>query len=464
MSTKTLFAFVTLLLAGIIITGCSSAAAAPEVQTQIVERPPVPVEVTQAETGNIAAILSYTGNLRPTQNLSLVSIVAGAVEDVLVEVGDEVRAGDPVLRVEDTTYKAQLKQAEAGLTVAQTNLLKMKNGPRPEQIEMAEVALNAAKAQLEGVTTLTDDERTLAAASLAQAEAGLRLAQAQYDKIKWAGQAGMTPQALQLQQATIAYETARAAYNLQANPDDTTLAQLRAGIRQAELNLELLKNPLTAEDFALARAGIAQAEGIVALAQYQVDNVVLRAPFNGIIAEVYATVGSVAGPQLPAVKLIAKNLEAQIEVPENQIISFYDDQPAALKVSAYPNQDFPALVTSVAPAADDTSHTFPVIITPIDPESRLRAGMFAEAAILLEERTGVVLVPRSAVTTVGGRDVIYVVSEDETTVRMRPVKTGLSDDGRIEITNGLSVGETIVTAGLSNLSDGANINITARAE
>jgi len=464
MTDKKWFTLIPLALLALVMVACSAASAAPETQPAAPERPPVPVEVTQPETGNIAAVLRYSGDLQPAHSLQLVSIVAGAVEEVMVEVGDVVRAGDPILRVEDTTYRAQLKQAEAALTMAQTNLRKMENSPRPEQIEMARVGLEAAKAQMEGVTTLTEDERTLAAANLAQAEAALRLAQYEYDKIKWAGQVGMTPQALQLQQATIAYETARAAYNLQANPDATTLAQLRAAVRRAELNLQLAEDPFTEEDFALARANIAQAEAAVAMAQYQVDNAILRAPFDGVVAEVYVTTGSVASPQVPAIKLISTDLHVLVDVPANQLANLYLDQPAALQVPAYPGEDFSAVVTSIAPAADAASHTFAVKIAPLDKAGKLRAGMFAEIAILLEERSGVILVPRSAVTVVNGQEAVYVLSADEKTVRLRPVVTGLSDDGRIEITEGLSPDETIVMSGLSNLSDGAPVEVVARVQ
>ncbi len=464
MHKKTLIGLLMSVLLAVVVSGCNSTGNVPAAQAIAPENPPVPVEVAVVGTGNIANVLNYSGDLEPETSLSLVSIVSGAIEEVMVKAGDEVRAGDPILRIEDTTYRAQLKQAEAGLTVAQANLQKMLNGPRQEQIEMARTALDAAKAQMEGVTTLTDDERTIASAQLAQAEAALRLAQSQYDKIKWAGQASMTPQALQLEQATIAYQTAKAAYDMQANPDRTTLAQLRAAVRQAELNLQLAENPFTDEDYALARAGVSQAEGVVALAQYQVDNVILRAPFDGIVAEVYATVGGVGGPQLPAIKLISKDLKVNIEIPENQIPQVYVGQPAALKVAAYPDEDFPGFIKSIAPAADATSHTFSTEIGVQNDGNKLRAGMFADVAILLDERSNVILVPRSAITEMDGQPMVFVVAADEQTVTARPVKTGLTDDGRIEITDGLSVGETIVTAGLSNLSDGTKINITAREE
>lgn len=463
MHKRTVFGLLSMALFVIVITGCNTAAT-PDTAAQSSEMPAIPVEVLAVSDGNISSILNYSGDLQPVRSLSLVSIVSGAVEEVKVNVGDIVRAGDPIMRVEDTTYKAQLKQAEAGLTVAQSNLAKMESGARQEQIDMAKAGVDAANAQLEGLTTLTDDERTLASANYAQAEAALRLAQYEYDKIKWADQVGRTPQALQLQQATIAFETAKAAYDIQANPDESTLTQLRSAVRQAELNLQLAKNPFTENDFAVARAGVSQAEGVVALAQYQVDNVVLRAPFDGIIAEVYSVVGSVASPQFPVVKLIAAEMEVTLEIPENDLPKLYVGQPAALKVAAYPGQDFPAYVDSIAPTADTTSHTFTVKVSVPDETGLLHAGMFADVSLLLEERAGVILVPRSALTTVDGQSAVYVVSADEQSVVVRPVTTGLTDDGHIEITDGLSVGETIVTVGLTDLSDGSPINITTRAE
>ncbi len=511
-----------LMLMGLVLGGCAigggqpaEEAAQTEVET-VAERPPIPVEVSQVDTGNIAAILSYAGNLAAKDELLLSNAVAGLVEDVFVEVGDEVRVGDPLLKVVDTTFQAQLSQAQAALTTAQANLVKLEKGsreeqialaeagletalanlarlekgPRSEQVGIAQAGLDAARAQLNSVLTVTDNEQTVAASNLAQTEAALRIAQAQYDEIKWAGQVGTTPQALQLQQATIAYETALSAYNLQVNPDDTDLAalraairqaefsyaltanpfteedfrQARAGVRQAEMNLALAQNPFTAEDLAAARAGIAQAEAAVALAQFQADFAILRAPFDGFVAESYVSIGSSAGPQLPSFKFISTELEVKIQIPENQIANIAIDQPAALKVSAYPTQDFPAAVTNIAPAADTSSRTFPIVITPLDVERQLRAGMFANVAILLEEKVGTLLVPRSAIARVNEQAHVYVVSDDEQTVTLQSVIIGLSDPDRIEIIDGLRGEQTIVVAGVSNLSDGARIEVVARRE
>jgi cell division protein FtsI/penicillin-binding protein 2 len=99
----------------------------------------------------------------------------------------------------------------------------MEEGARPEQIAAAEAAVQFTRNAVSDLTNISDEERTTAVAALAQAEAALRLAQSEYDKIAWAGQVGMMPQALQLEQATIAY-----GYGMSATP--LLLAQAYAAI------------------------------------------------------------------------------------------------------------------------------------------------------------------------------------------------------------------------------------------
>jgi HlyD family secretion protein len=501
---KKFLPLILLLTLALFVAACGSAEA-PEAAPK--EEAATPVEVATAETGDIALIFSYAGDLQAKDSVTVLPGAGGRIESVLVEVGDEVKAGDSIALIESDIYAAQLKQAEIGLANAKLNLAKMEEGARPEQVAAAQAAVELARASLNDVTTLSpderavavanieqaqtnlkalttvsDDERTVAASNLAQAEAGLRLAQAEYDKIAWAGQAGMTPQALQLQQATIAYETAlaaynlqtnpnefqleqaqiaydtaRAAYNLQANPSDAQLAPLMSQLVQAELNLALTERPFTDSDFEQARIGIKQAETALELAQLQLDETTIRAPFDGVIAELYVTKGSSVGPGAPVTLVVSDVLEVMVNIEENRISQIFTGQPAALRVTAYPGQDFPAVVTSIAPIADSSTHTFAVKVTPVDEQGLLRAGMFTNLAILAEEKQNTLIVPRSAVTVINGQETVYVINGD--VAEQRPVTTGLFEPERIEIVSGLEVGETVVIAGQRDLIDGAKVEI-----
>ncbi|MEM7343506.1 MAG: efflux RND transporter periplasmic adaptor subunit [Chloroflexota bacterium] len=425
-----------------------------------VEERGVPVEVASVETGDIALIYNYTGSLVSQDDINIIPAAGGRIETVLVEVGDEVTAGDTIATIERDVYIAQVRQAQAGLTTAKLNLAKMELGTRPEEIAVSEAAVTLARAALDDVATVDDNERTAAVSGLAQAEANLKLAQSEYDKIAWAGQVGTTPQALALEQATIAYETALAAYELQTNPTDGQLAPLMVQLAQAELAVALSKQPFRDIDFEIAQSSIEQAEIGVEIANLQLKEANIKAPFDGIIAELMITEGSSAGPQAPIARFVSKGVEVSLQVEESRIGQIGQGQSVSLQVGAYPGQEFPAIVTSISPIADPDNHTFTVKIQPIDEEGVLKGGMFADLSVLIEEKQGTTLVPRAAVAQTGGEPTVYVVSG--TTVELRTVTIGLADGENVEILSGLEPGDEVVTAGQPNLADGSKVEVVNR--
>lgn len=455
--------FLVLPLIILILSACAgnSAGAAENAQAAPQATPEeraVPIEIALVETGDINLVFSYSGSLKPTDEVNIVPGAVGRVESVLVEVGDQVKAGDPIAIVEDDTYAVQIKQAQAALTTAQLNLAKMELGSRPEEIAAAQAAVELARAALNDVASVSDDERTRAAAELARAEAALKKAQADYDKIAWAGDVGSTPQALALQQATIAYENALANYNLDTNPSDSQLSPLMLQLAQAELNLALKIDPYREVDFATARAGIQQAEAALELAELQLAETTITAPFDGVISQLNISQGSRVSQQGSIASLISNELEAQVEVQENLISQVEQGQSASLQVTAYPGQDFPGVVTSVAPQADPQTRTFTVKVKPTGGEELLRSGMFASVSILAQENKNTILAPRAAVVQDGSQPYVFVVNDDST-VEQRTVTTGLFDNNRVEILAGLKPGEAVVVAGQPNLIDGAKIEI-----
>ncbi len=456
--------FVLLVGATLFITACGSqpvekavAQAAPQENTP---EAVTPVEVATVETGDIALIYAYAGNLQSKDEVNIMPAASGRVESVLVEVGDEVKSGDPIATIERDRYIEQVRQAQAALTTAKLNLAKMELGSRPEEIAAAQAAVQLAKAALNDVANINDNERTAASAALAQAQIALRKAQSDYDKIAWAGDVGQTREAQALEQATVNYENALAAYNLQTNPSDSQLAPLMAQLTQAELALALRLQPFRAIDFEIAKTAIEQAESGLAMANLQLDETTVKAPFDGVIAELYITEGSTVGPQGPIARQVSNQVEASIEVEESRISQIFDGQSASLQVTAYPDQEFPAAVTSVAPVADKDTRTFTVKITPVDAEGRLRSGMYANARLLIDEKKGTLLVPRDAITLIDNQPTVYVVNGDR--VEQRNVTTGLANNGQIEILSGLQPGDTVVIAGQPNLVDGAKIEVVNR--
>lgn len=415
------------------------------------------VEVAEVKTGDIALVFDYSGNLESQTDVTLVPRVSGQIQEVLVKVGDSVKAGDPIATLDQDVYAAQLKQAEAVLSQAQLKLQKMEEGARPEEVAAAESAFAISQTALNDVQNIDDNERTTAAASLANAQSALKLAQAEYDKIAWAGQVGETPQALTLEKATNTYEQALSAYQLQTNPSEAQLAPLKAALTKARLDLALAKQPFRPVDFELARAGIKQAEAAVELAQLQLNYTTVRAPFDGVIGEVYIHNGSMVDNKSPLALLVSTGVEVTVNVEENRLGQLAQGQHASLRVSAYPGLEFPGLVTSVAPIADKKTHTFVVKVTPLDKKGLLRSGMVADVSILAQEKKDTLLVPRSAVTVVEGHSMAYRVTDGRG--ERVPVTVGLSNDTDLEILSGLKAGDSVVVSGQSALPDGARVKV-----
>lgn len=415
------------------------------------------VEVAQVKTGDIALVFDYSGNLQAQADVTLAPRVSGQIEAVLIEVGDQVKAGDPIAILDHDVYAAQLKQVEAALSLAQLKLDKMNEGARPEEIEAAQAAYQITQGALQDVQHIDDNERTTAAATMANAQAALKIAQFEYDKIAWAGQVGETPQALALEKATNAYEQALSAYQLQTNPSEAQLAPLQGQLAKAKLDLALAKQPFRPVDFAMAKAGIQQAQAAVDLANLQLDYTTLRAPFDGIVGEVYIHQGSMVDNKSPIALFISPQVEVSVNVEESRLGQIAKDQHASLRVAAYPGVEFPGLVTSVAPLADQKTHTFMVKVMPLDKKGLLRSGMFADVSLLVNEKPQALLVPSSAVIKVDGQPAVYRVNAGQ--VEQVKVSTGLSNDTATEIVSGLKAGDSVVVTGQSNLQNGAKVKV-----
>jgi membrane fusion protein (multidrug efflux system) len=207
----------------------------------------------------------------------------------------------------------------------------------------------------------------------------------------------------------------------------------------------------------MAKAGIQQAEAAVELAKLQLNYTTLHAPFDGVVGEVYVHQGNMVDNKSPIALFISPQVEVAINVEESRLGQISKDHHASLQVAAYPGVEFPGLVTSVAPLADQKTHTFVVKVTPLDKKGMLRSGMFADVSLLVNEKLQALLVPNSAVIRVDGQPTVYRVNADQ--VEQVKVSTGLSNDAETEIVSGLQAGDSVVVAGQSNLQNGAKVKV-----
>jgi HlyD family secretion protein len=372
-------AIVLLLLIAVLLTGCGGA---PEPSPTPVLQAPTPALPSRSMGGAVTA----SGEVVAAQEAHMGFALAGQVETVEVNLGDEVAAGDPLISLESSTLQAGVAQAEAALEAARAQLTQLEAGPRPEDLAMADAAYANALAQYTRLeASPTDEERRIALATLRKAEAAVVQAQAAYDAIAWVEEVSEMPQTLALQLATLDYESALANYELVtrgATPEDLEAAwrNVKSAIAQADK----LRAGATSEQLAIAQSAVAQAEAALELARATLNQATLTAPFSGAVADLQVSPGQVVMPG-QVVLTLADLSQLQVEttdLSERDVTEVQVGQEAMVYVEAL-NVDVPGRVARISPLAStlggDVVYTV-VIALEGQPEG-LRLGMSVEVEI-----------------------------------------------------------------------------------
>jgi len=150
-------------------------------------------------------------------------------------------------------------------------------------------------------------------------------------------------------------------------------------------------------------------------------------------------------------------LEAMIDVPEREMRLIKPDQPVQMLVDALPDTVFTGSVARVSPVVDATTGTFRVVAQFKDDSGRLRSGMFGRVRVVYDQRNDVLVVPRAALVGDDKDAAVFVV--DAGIAKRRKVQLGYADGGKVEITDGLTDGDKVVTLGQAALRDGAKVQV-----
>ncbi len=201
-------------------------------------------------------------------------------------------------------------------------------------------------------------------------------------------------------------------------------------------------------DDAKASEQIAQAR--LALAQANLDKMSLKAPFDGVIGIRQISVGDYVKEGEALVNLEdTRSMKADFRVPERILGRLAVGQQVMLQTDAYPGQAFPARVAAIDVSVDASGRSLLIRAELKDASKRLKPGMFVRVGLLLALRESALVVPEEALVTAQGKLSVFRVVEGKAS--RVPVKAGLRSqlDGRavVEITEGLSLGDQVITAG-----------------
>jgi HlyD family secretion protein len=391
----------------------------------------VPVQVIQVQSpisvssAGPQVILSATGYIIAAHKIEVASKVNGKVAWIGVDKGDKVRAGQPLVRLEDDEYRPLLTQQQGQLVNLRAKLQEDLNGSRPEEIQKARADVEQAKADLaDSKTSLERTKQLVAGGVLAQQT--LDDAQAKYDN-----------------------DVAKVA-SLQRTLDLAVLGPRKEEIDQI-------------------RGQIQQAEGAVGYAQNQVDNTIIKAPVTGTILDRnvekgdFVTTGFVGdkGAKGYIVTMADLNdLQVELDINQGDFPKLGPKQKGTVTTDAYPDRKYEGEIAQVSPEADRAKATVQVKVQVLHPDDYLRPDMNATVAFYNEaksepttESSRVVAIPQSAVQN----NSVFVVVKSR--AMKRSVTVGGNSNKGVLVESGLMGGEDLIVSPPVDLKDGQKVQI-----
>lgn len=397
---------------------------------------PVTVTTTRIDKETVTpgrgpALVTASGYVIPRHKVEVSSKIVGRVEEVFVKRGDHVNEGDVIIRIEDDDYQARVLAAEARVAALQARLAELRSGSRPQEIAASRASVEAA-------------------------EATLREAELNLERVESLEETG----AVSKQEAD-RMRTAR----------DVAQAQLNAQRK----NAELVNIGPRQEHIAAAEAELRQAQANVELAKTELAYTVVRAPITGVILEKLAEQGELVtnmnfggtrGAKNSVVSMAdLTDLQVEVDVNEADMGKIALNQPAEIRLDSASERVYHGQVDEISPQADRQKGTVQVKVRIADPDEHIRIEVTARVTFLgeapavaaYEDRIHM-WVPKSAIVQ-NGESHVYVLENGKAVAK--PVVVGTEADKGVEIKQGLTGDETLITSPVEQLADGMRVTVAS---
>ena len=243
------------------------------------------------------------------------------------------------------------------------------------------------------------------------------------------------------------------------------VADMQARFDLAKANLErsanlLDKETISQQDYDRAEAEFDGARAQLELAQEQLNDATIQAPFDGIMTERMISLGQFTTRGQRLATLVEVNpIEVEFNVPERFIGQIAEAQSIDIRVEAYAEETFGGEVVFISPRVDRQTRTILVKARLDNSEGRLKPGMFGNLELVFEVRAAALVIPEAAISYTGDRASVVVV-DDQSKAEFRQVVVGTRLAGDAEILDGLAAGERVVVEGYQKMGPGSTVVVS----
>lgn len=457
--------------------------------------------------GEVLQEVSETGSIRATENINLSFKSSGRIESINVNVGNNVKAGDILAKIETSQLAIQLKDARAALVVANSQLDKILNGSTPEDIKITEDARNSAQQDLNNeygdATTLLDDAYIKIYNSFTTANSiqgsyfstsdqeGIKVQDSKkkisdsmedvkfyLDKAKVVNSdhndidTALSKTIIDLNNVANSLKIIRDVcdqgiyYSNVSSADKTsidtqrgyintaltnitgsqqTINSYKIALEKAESQLAFKKAPARPEDVDSYRAQVSQAQSKIDLLEQQTSDNYLRSPINGKITKINNDPGEVISANSTIISLLSINpFQIKADIYEQDIVNVKIDDVVKINLIAFPKDTFLGKVVLIDPAEKIVDNVVYYEVT-IDFSNQAEGIKSGMTADIVIETN-----KKENVLVIPKNAIEKIDGKDmvqvikKKKVENREITTGLEGNYYYEIISGLSEGEEIV--------------------
>ncbi|MGI9249088.1 MAG: efflux RND transporter periplasmic adaptor subunit [Woeseiaceae bacterium] len=243
---------------------------------------------------------------------------------------------------------------------------------------------------------------------------------------------------------------------LELNESQARLRKLQSDF---ERNQDLKQKGLISEgDFDKIQYDLEALQASYNLARLELDYTKIRAPISGVISERYIKLGNTIRVSDPIFRVTSFDpLVTYLHIPEREFRQLSAGQPVQIDIDALAGKPILASITRVSPVVDPATGTFKITIEISDAKQRIKPGMFGRMSIVYDRHENALQIQRSAIVEEIGATSVFVV-EDNVAIR-KPVQTGFSEKGMIEIIDGLDDDDHVITTGQVGLKANASVTV-----
>ncbi len=218
-------------------------------------------------------------------------------------------------------------------------------------------------------------------------------------------------------------------------------------------------------DLESTKAQVRRLEADVEHVREEIDDTVLRAPFDGLIAERLVDPGAfVSQGETLTVMYQVDPLKISFFLPEKYFAQAELGQKVRVAVPAYPGMSFEGEVDYISPSIDESTRKFRVRADIENPDNLLRPGFFAQATQILGKQEDSLVIPEKSLVAVRDGYMVFTVDPENCRAKAQMVSTGMRRPGLVQITEGLSRNDLVVTAGHMQLEDDSRVTIVEEME